>query len=232
MHAETTQPHFSLYQSPKSLIKSNTGIANMSSAKKERQSNEASSVTTADSDARLYDTHLRSIADNKDRAAFIEVFEFFAPRVKSFLMRGGLNADIADELAQDTMLNVWEKSAGFDASKASASTWIYTIARNKKIDYMRKNFKPTPDKNDPMIKSEPLTAPDEAVEDTDRANVIEEAMETIPEEQRVLVEKSFFEDKTHQEISDETGIPLGTVKSRIRLAMERLRHKISGEDVL
>jgi len=222
MQQESANSEFSLCQSAQSLVNYDMNKINPKSKHRD---------DTAALSARHFDSHILAIAEQKDRKAFIALFEYYAPRVKSFLMRGGLSDDIADELAQDTLLSVWEKSAGFDPDKASASTWIYTIARNKKIDYMRREFRPAPDKDDPALSRAEPDAPDLQITNDEQADMVEAAMEGIPDEQRNLLEKAFFEDKTHKQIATETGLPLGTVKSRIRLAMDRMRHALAGKDM-
>jgi RNA polymerase sigma-70 factor (ECF subfamily) len=92
---------------------------------------------------------LPKVAENQDREAFQAIFEYFAPRLKAFVRRQGTDAQMAEEVVQETMINVWRKAGQFDPAKASASTWIYTIARNSRIDHLRKAYRPEPDMNDP-----------------------------------------------------------------------------------
>lgn len=152
----------------------------------------------------------------------MQLFEHFAPRVKSFLMKGGTAEDVADELAQETMLTVWNKAPSFNPAQAGASTWIFTIARNRKIDTLRKTGRFEVAPTDPDL----IQSTDSPRGNTMRREEIEsiaEALDELPEEQAMLLRQSFFEDKSHADIAKETGLPLGTVKSRIRLALERLR---------
>ena len=181
---------------------------------------------TNKAETRSFESLLVGVGANADKQAFIEIFEYFAPRVKSFLMRGGLASDQAEELAQETMLAVWHNAAKFDPSKASASTWLYTIARNKKIDFFRKHQRAAPDPNDPFFSGSEHIMQDEGYSANQEAEVITQELKTLPEEQAKLVKMAFFEDKTHQEIAKETDIPLGTVKSRIRLALSKLAGKL------
>ncbi len=162
------------------------------------------------------------IRDNRDEAAFVEVFEHFAPRVKAFLMRGGSDNALAEECVQEVMATVWHKSAMFDASRASVATWIFTIARNKKIDVLRKQRRPEPEDLPWGPEAEPDQADIIGLQQENRQ--LGEAIASLPEKQRALIEKAYFGDLSHSEIADETGLPLGTIKSRIRLALERLRH--------
>lgn len=165
---------------------------------------------------------LLAVAQKQDKTAFAELFEYFAPRIKSFLLKGGAAPDQADELAQETMITVWQKAASFDPAKASASTWIFTIARNKRIDAIRKTPRPEVDANDIDIADDALNASEE-ISMAEETDIMAQAIQNLPEEQADLLYKSYFEDKTHADIAKETNIPLGTVKSRIRLALERLR---------
>ena len=171
---------------------------------------------------------LTAVGQTKNRDAFIRLFEHFAPRIKSYLMKGGLTHELADELAQEAMLSVWQKAEQYDSTQSAASTWIFTIARNKKIDFLRKNARPQPDSNDPMM-SPDITLPDEIIFKSDQAKQLASAIADLPDDQAKLIRKSFFEEKTHADIAQETNIPLGTVKSRIRLALEKLRHKLGLE---
>lgn len=165
---------------------------------------------------------LLAVAKKQDKEAFAELFEYFAPRIKSFLMKGGANPDQADELAQETMITVWQKAGQFDPAKASASTWIFTIARNKRIDAIRKVPRPEVDADDVDLADDVLPA-SEMLSQQEETDIMADALSALPPEQADLLYKSFFEDKTHADIAKETNLPLGTVKSRIRLALDRLR---------
>lgn len=159
----------------------------------------------------------------KDRAAFEKLFRHFAPRVKSYILRLGSNDAAAEEIAQEVLVTVWRKAEQFDPSRAAASTWIFTIARNLRIDRFRKENRPELDPNDPaLVPAAPLQA-DILVERNQDSERIRQAMTEMPDEQREVVHLSFFEDRTHAEISEILAIPLGTVKSRIRLAFSRLK---------
>ncbi len=170
-----------------------------------------------------FEDMLVAIGNKKDKECFIDIFNHFAPRIKSFLIKGGLQAEIADELAQETMLAIWNKAQSYDPKQAAASTWIFTIARNKRIDHLRKiaNYRTQSDDN--MVFEDPGATPIENTTQKQETQRIKDALRTLPEEQLTLIKKSFFEDKSHAIIAEETGIPLGTVKSRIRLALDRLR---------
>ena len=163
-----------------------------------------------------------AVRDHKDRAAFAELFAYFAPRVKSFLMRSGANPDLAEECTQEVMATLWNKAHMFDPTKASVSTWVFTIARNRKIDMLRKQRRPEPED----LPWGPEAEPDqvEAMGLQQETEQLGRALSALPEEQRKLIERAYFGELSHSEIAAETGLPLGTIKSRIRLALDRLRH--------
>lgn len=176
---------------------------------------------------------LVSVGREQDRNAFIRLFEYFAPRIKSFLMKGGLSPEEADELAQETMLTVWHKAAGYDPARAAASTWIFTIARNKRIDALRRlASRPESQMNEALqIVDSNNILPDDVLRGKEQETALSSAIASLPPEQAALIEKAFFEHKSHSDIAEETKLPLGTVKSRIRLALERLRHRLGGQDL-
>ncbi|NSX56714.1 sigma-70 family RNA polymerase sigma factor [Sulfitobacter sp. 1151] len=162
------------------------------------------------------------IRETKDQAAFAALFQHFAPRVKSFLMKSGASEPLAEEVTQEAMATLWHKADLFDPTRASVSTWIFTIARNRKIDALRKQRRPEP---------EDLTWGPEAEPDQEDVVVLQQeteqlgiALAGLPEKQRELIERAYFGDLSHSEIAEQTGLPLGTIKSRIRLALERMRH--------
>ncbi len=163
-----------------------------------------------------------AIADRADRTAFAALFGHFAPRVKTYLMRLGASAALAEELAQETMLTVWRKAALFDPARAGASTWIFTIARNLRLDAARSEKRRSALGEDTMVPP-PEPEPDMLVAAGQRDDRIRAALTTLPPDQAEVVRHAFFFDKPHSEISTELGLPLGTVKSRLRLAMNRLR---------
>ncbi len=158
----------------------------------------------------------------KDRTAFAAIFEHFAPRVKAFLIRSGSGPSVAEECTQEVMATLWQKAHLFDPSRASVSTWIYTIARNKKIDVLRRQRRPEPEDLPWGPEQEPDLA--DVVTLQQESDRLAKALADLPEKQRILIEKAYFGELSHSEIAEETGLPLGTIKSRIRLALERLRH--------
>ena len=170
---------------------------------------------------------IEAIAIRQDRAAFAGLFRHFAPRVKAFLMRGGADADTAQEVAQEALIVVWRKAASFDRSRASAATWIYTIARNKRIDLLRRTGRPAIETEDWLTVFAPEDdAADKSVLAGQTYSRVQELLRTLSADQLVVVQKAFFEDKSHTMIADELKLPLGTVKSRIRMALGRLRQAL------
>jgi len=179
----------------------------------------------SDRSALEWSKDLELIKTNKSEAAFARLFYHFAPRVKAFLIKSGADVGLAEECAQEVMVTVWNKAHLFDPSRASASTWIFTIARNKKIDALRKQLRPTPDDLGWGPEHEPDQ--EEMVGLQQETEKLGQAIAKLPDKQRVLVERAYFEEMSHNEIAEATGLPLGTIKSRIRLALERLRHAMN-----
>ena len=164
------------------------------------------------------------IADHADRAAFAELFEYFAPRVKAYMRRQGASDGQAEDLAQEAMLAVWRKASLFDPARAGVATWIFTIARNLRIDALRRE-RPAealpPEGERQEIEPSPGAESELILAERDR--ILRQALAVLPPEQAELVQLAFYEDKPHREIERMLGIPLGTVKSRLRMAMQRLR---------
>ncbi|WP_404322897.1 sigma-70 family RNA polymerase sigma factor [Azospirillum doebereinerae] len=166
---------------------------------------------------------LVAVGRGQDRLAFGTLFGHFAPRLKTYLRRLGCESGAAEELVQEVMLLVWRRAETYDPVQASASTWVFTIARNKRIDTLRREQRPEIDPNDPALVTEPDEAADRRLEARQSNDRLRAALKDLPPEQAELLRMAYFEDKPHSVISAEHGIPLGTVKSRLRLAMERLR---------
>lgn len=162
------------------------------------------------------------IRDKQDREAFARLYAHFAPRVKGFLMKSGTEASVAEDCAQDVMVTVWNKAHLFDASRASVATWVFTIARNRRIDLARRDKRPEPE--DLGWGPEPEMAQEDSFALQQETDQLVQALSTLPKKQRDLIEKCYFGDLSHRDIADVTGLPLGTIKSRIRLALEKLRH--------
>ncbi|MFT3673406.1 sigma-70 family RNA polymerase sigma factor [Aestuariivirga sp.] len=173
--------------------------------------------------AREHAEQLARVAATKDRQAFAELFDHFAPRVKSFMMRKGATAEQAEDLVQETMIAVWSKAALYAADRGSVATWIFTIARNLRIDRLRR------EKSNQFTDLDDYDAPsddpsqDETLRRIQEDGAVAKALAQIPPEQRELLILSYVEDMPQSEIAARLQIPLGTVKSRMRLAYRRMK---------
>lgn len=178
----------------------------------------------------VLECQILAVARTADRRAFVALFEHFAPRVKGYLMRSGSNAELAEELAQETMLIVWRKAPSFDPARARLSTWIFTIARNLRIDRHRRGGgveeSVAPEWDADQQPADANASPDELVVAAQRARGVRDAVAELPAEHALVLRLSFFDEHPHARIAEELGIPLGTVKSRIRRAVAQLRHNL------
>lgn len=165
-----------------------------------------------------------AVRDDRDRVAFAALFDHFAPRLKGFVMRSGTPAHQAEEVVQDVMLTIWRKAALFDPHRAQVSAWIYQITRNRQIDILRRENRPLPEE----LAEDPGAEPDagQVLAIEQEAGKLRQALMRLKRDQRDMIEKAYMGEMTHQEISKQTGLPLGTIKSRIRLGLERLRHEL------
>lgn len=185
---------------------------------------------SARADAKRHADWLEAVAANADRDAFAQLFDHFGPRLKAYLMRIGADESMAEEVTQDVMVTLWRKAALFDRSKSSVATWLFRIARNRRIDVLRRKRAITVDTETMVIEDESLPDPVETLDEEKRQGRIRTALKQLPPEQLQLVELAFFTELSHSQISEETGLPLGTVKSRIRLAFGRLRRILEDDD--
>ena len=170
-----------------------------------------------------------AVAERRDETAFAELFDYFAPRIKSYLQRLGMEPGQAEELTQEVMIVLWHKAGLFDPVKSSLSTWLFRIARNRRIDAFRRDKSALLDADDPALQPSQPEAADDIVEAEERDERVRRAMLDLPEEQAILVRQAFFLGRSHSQIAEDTGLPLGTVKSRIRLACARLRRTLEGD---
>jgi RNA polymerase sigma-70 factor (ECF subfamily) len=166
------------------------------------------------------------VAAAGDRAAFAHLFSFYAPRVKSQAMRFGLSADAAEDVAQETLLSLWRRASQFDPARGPASAWVFAIAAHARIDRLRKDGRqPT----SPIDEALSVAAPEQDAPGADVARLLA-AVDALPDNQREILRLSIYRGATHGEIAQAIGAPLGTVKSRIRLAMGRLRLALGREE--
>ena len=168
-----------------------------------------------------------AVAGRQDRAAFAKLFDHFAPRVLSYMRRLGAETAAAEDLVQDVMLTVWRRAGQFDPAKAGVSTWIFTIARNRRIDIIRRERRPEPDPNDPALVPDGDPAADVAVEQEQHAVRLRAALTELPADQAQILQLAYFEDLSHSVIAEKLGLPLGTVKSRVRLAVSKLKSTLA-----
>ena len=169
------------------------------------------------------------VAAERDRQAFEQLFDHYAPRLTAYLIRLGCETALAEEITQDAMVALWRKADQFDPAKASVGAWIYRIARNRRIDLLRRAHGGTVDLEQAATPIDDAPTPDEALAAHEREALVARAMRSLPAEQLRLVRLAFFEERSHSEIADATGLPLGTVKSRIRLAFGRLRRALEAD---
>lgn len=167
-----------------------------------------------------------AIRDQRDKAAFAKLFDHYAARLKGFVMRAGAPKAQAEDIVQEVMLTVWRKAHLFDPERAQVSSWIYQIARNRQIDVIRKEARPVPEAlmNDTESDDEPDAGQVIAIEQ--ESDKLRQALDKLAPAQREMIERAYLGELTHTEIRDATGLPLGTIKSRIRLGLERLRHEL------
>jgi len=176
------------------------------------------------------DTQLLSEIATSDRAAFAELFGRYAVRIKAFVLRAGTSGEDADEIAQEVMVTVWRKAHQFDPAKAAASTWIFAIARNRRIDLIRRRNRPEPDPEDPLFHPDPEPSGLEALSAQQIAIRVRDGVAQLPQDQRQVLSAAFYDGLSHAEIAAHFDLPLGTVKSRIRLSFKHLRG-VLGEDL-
>ena len=169
-----------------------------------------------------YDRLIQAVARDRDREAFAALFDHFAPRLKAYLMRAGAAPAAADDFAQDAMLTVWRKAELFDPARARAATWIFTIARNRRIDALRRDSRPLPVPEISLAAPDP-ERPDDLLEARQDEGRVRAALRSLKPDQIEVIQMAFFQDLTHAEVAQSLALPLGTVKSRIRNAMIKLR---------
>ncbi|TCD13875.1 sigma-70 family RNA polymerase sigma factor [Oricola cellulosilytica] len=174
----------------------------------------------------------RAVAERADRQAFTELFDHFAPRIKSYLQGLSLEGGQAEEVTQEVMVVLWHKAALFDPAKSSLGTWLFRVARNRRIDLVRRDKSGLLDPEDPIFRPEEADPADQMMDAEQRDGRVREALRDLPAEQLELVRKAFYLGLSHSQIAEETGLPLGTVKSRIRLAFARLRKALDQDDMV
>ena len=183
---------------------------------------------------------VRAVAQAGDRSAFAVLFKHFAPRIKAYLIRAGAASELAEELAQETMVTVWRKASSFDPARAQLSTWVFTIARNLRVDALRRRHDERPyegmhaetNPDEELLAHAVLDAPapDEQLAVARREAAVRLAIRQLTPEQVQIVWMSFYDEQSHARIARELNLPLGTVKSRIRLAVGHLHRLLKGAE--
>ena len=163
---------------------------------------------------------ISKIANSQDKEAFSKIFDYFAPKILGYLINSGISKDISEEITQEVLTTIWQKAHLFNYQKAKVNTWVFTIARNKKIDRMRKDTHPT---------YNPLDLISALYSDNDNKNIesqekIVQMQSKLNENENKIIKMNFFEGKTHKNISQELEIPFGTVKSRIRNILKKMKN--------
>lgn len=171
---------------------------------------------------------MEAIAQRRCRNAFAELFSYYAPRVKGFMLRLGAGEGEAEELAQEVMITVWQKAALYDRTQASVSTWVFRIARNRRIDAQRRQRRPELNADDPVLQPPEIEAPDETLSREQLDTAVRDRLTCLPQDQLILIQAAFYDGLSHSEIARTFNLPLGTVKSRIRLAFSRLKGELAG----
>lgn len=204
---------------PAALLRLGAGLAHGTIMAVEPQNGDGRG---ADDPARLID----AIAKRQDHAAFAALFGIYAPRIKTMLMRMGADAETAEDIAQETLVTIWRKASQYDPARATAAAWVYTIARNLRIDRLRRDRRAKLFALYETVEPEAPERPDGAMDIGEREAGVRAALEQLPDEQVRVVQLSFFEGRAHGDIARLLELPLGTVKSRLRLAMNRLRQLV------
>jgi RNA polymerase sigma factor (sigma-70 family) len=174
----------------------------------------------------------RRVAEGRDRMAFVELFDHFAPRLNGYLQRLGLERGDAEDMVQEVMTVLWHKAHLFDPSKSSLATWVFRIARNRRIDAARRERSRVLDPDEPMLMPTEPEAVDDELDARRRDERVRAALSVLPREQFELVQMAFFLGLSHSQIAERSGLPLGTVKSRIRLAFQRMRRILEADELI
>ena len=165
------------------------------------------------------------VVTSADRDAFNALAVHYAPRLKAWLMHRGEGDSTSEDIVQDVLTAVWQKAESFDSTKASFSTWVYRMTRNRWIDHKRKHDRLQPTAPSDMINlvDEPDDSLHAGLEEAEAAQAVRDALATLPPEQKQMLYLAFFEGLSHSAIAERTGIAIGTVKSRIRAPLKKLR---------
>ncbi|MGZ5357304.1 MAG: sigma-70 family RNA polymerase sigma factor [Rhodospirillales bacterium] len=181
------------------------------------------SSTAVDEITDVFADLIERVAETGDLSSFEAIFRHYVPRLKAWGMRSGMNAAVAEELAQETMISLWRKARTFERSRASASRWVFAIFRNKRIDDLRRDRLRQTDLDRAADVADDGADPEASVHINATGRALQRAMRTLPEDQAVVLREVYFGCKSHRQVAAELNVPLGTVKSRVRLALARMR---------
>jgi RNA polymerase sigma factor (sigma-70 family) len=185
-------------------------------------------------DQQDWNAYLERVGKDGDRAAYTELFTHFAPMLKAFLLKSGSqNMEQVEELVQETMIKVWRKAKHFNPSQGKASTWIYTIARNTRIDSIRKQVRQNPNliNADDLYDSDAIVTPHKTLIELRNRRNIRVELKNLPQAQAEILSLMYFQGQSGQQVANALNIPLGTVKSRVRLAMEKLKLSLASHEL-
>ncbi|WP_042697806.1 sigma-70 family RNA polymerase sigma factor [Azospirillum sp. B506] len=177
-------------------------------------------------DADLFGALVHAVAQDRDRAAFATLFRHFAPKILNYCLKLGADRSTAEELAQEVMLTVWLKAGSFDPAQATVGTWVFTIARNRRIDRLRKELRPALDPDDPAMTPSSQVSPEDSAQLVQSSRQLQDAIGSLEAKQSEVLRRSYFLEQTHEEIAEDTEVPLGTVKTRLRLALGHLKRSM------
>nr|WP_306431175.1 sigma-70 family RNA polymerase sigma factor [Rhizobium sp. L1K21] len=203
---------------PPTLLAGRAAVPGKTKDARSRMDDNADGATAPD-----FAKKIEAVGARQDKQAFEVLFRHYGPRIRAFMLKRNADRQQAEELMQETMITVWKKAALFDPARGNASSWIFTIARNVRIDAYRKTNRPEFDPNDPAFVPDEVIPADEVVQMGQSAERVRSAMEVLPPEQLQLLKLAFYEEASHSAIAEKLNLPLGTVKSRIRLAFAKLR---------
>jgi RNA polymerase sigma factor (sigma-70 family) len=167
-----------------------------------------------------------AVASRQDREAFGLLFDHFAPRINAFFLRSGMEPATADDVTQVVMLKLWRRADLFDPEKSSPATWLFQIARNARVDHLRRQRNEAPLGDEALSLPDLTPPPDSLLDSAQWEERVRAALATLPAEQLAIIQLAYFDGLTHRDIARQTGLPLGTVKARIRLALARLRRSL------
>ncbi len=179
--------------------------------------------------------HLVRVGQKQDQASFKQLFDHFSPLIKGFCLNNthqGFSGDAAEEIVQEVMLKVWQKAPMYNPSKAAASTWIYTVMRNARIDMMRKSkshHHASDIEADDLWDDDCPMGPIVQFQKARDSELVQSSLKEIPIEQREALTEVYLKGKSHSEVATETGLPLGTVKSRVRMGLQKVQTYLSGK---